>query len=62
MPQYSGKTGPRSVSGWVGEWVRVPVGDFWFSIGNVNEINTQLKNISHKIIKKVEFKVESIAQ
>jgi hypothetical protein len=35
MPQYRGKTGPRSGSGWVG--------DFWYSIGNVNEINTQLK-------------------
>jgi hypothetical protein len=27
-------------SGWVGEWVRERVGDFWDSIGNVNEINT----------------------
>jgi hypothetical protein len=25
------------------EWVGEPVGDFWDSIGNVNEINTQLK-------------------
>jgi hypothetical protein len=33
MPQYRGTTGPRSGSGWVG--------DFWDSIGNVNEINTQ---------------------
>jgi hypothetical protein len=32
-------TGPRSGNGWVGE----RVGDFWDSIGNVNEINTQLK-------------------
>jgi hypothetical protein len=30
--------GPRTGSGWVGKWV----GDFWDSIGNVNEINTQL--------------------
>jgi hypothetical protein len=34
---YRGTTGPRSGSGWVGE----RVGDFWDSIGNVNEINTQ---------------------
>jgi hypothetical protein len=27
----------------VGEWVEERVGDFWDSIGNVNEINTQLK-------------------
>jgi hypothetical protein len=27
----------------VGEWVGECVGDFWDSIGNVNEINTQLK-------------------
>jgi hypothetical protein len=39
MPQYRGMPGPRSGSGWVGEWV----GDFWDSIGNVNEINTQFK-------------------
>jgi hypothetical protein len=39
MPQYRGRTGPRSGNGWVGEHV----GDFWDSIGNVNEINTQLK-------------------
>jgi hypothetical protein len=39
MPQYRGTIGPRSGSGWVGELVR----DFWNSIGNVNEINTQLK-------------------
>jgi hypothetical protein len=43
MPQYRGMTGPRSGSGWVGEWVGEHVGDFWDSIGNVNEINTQLK-------------------
>jgi hypothetical protein len=42
MPQYRGMAGPRSGSGWVGEWV----GDFWDSIGNLNEINTpQKKNI-----------------
>jgi hypothetical protein len=27
----------------VGEWVGERVGDFWDSIGHVNEINTQLK-------------------
>jgi hypothetical protein len=26
--------------GWVGEWEWEVVGDFWDSIGNVNEINT----------------------
>jgi hypothetical protein len=35
--------GPRSGSGGVGEWVGEQAGDFWDSIGNVNEINTQLK-------------------
>jgi hypothetical protein len=39
MPQYRGTPGPRSGSGWVEEWV----GDFWDSIGNVNEINTLFK-------------------
>jgi hypothetical protein len=41
MPQYRGMPGPRSGSGWVGEWAGERVGDFWDSIGNVNEINTQ---------------------
>jgi hypothetical protein len=40
MPQYRGTPGSRSGSGWVGEWVREHVGDFWDSIGNVNEIGT----------------------
>ena len=43
MPQYRGTLGPRSGSGWVGEWVGEHVGNFWDSIGNVNEINTQFK-------------------
>jgi hypothetical protein len=43
MPQYRGTTGPRSGSGWVGEWVGEHMGDFWDSISIVNEINTQLK-------------------
>jgi hypothetical protein len=28
------------VGGWVGEWGWVGMGDFWDSIGNVNELNT----------------------
>jgi hypothetical protein len=43
MPQYRRKLGPRNRSGWVGEWVGERVGDFWDSIGNINEINTSLK-------------------
>jgi hypothetical protein len=30
------------------EWVGERVGDFWDSIGNVNEINTQLKKKKKK--------------
>jgi hypothetical protein len=44
MPQYRGMPGSRSGSRWVGEWVGERVGDFWDSIGNVKERNTQLKN------------------
>jgi hypothetical protein len=43
MPQYRGMPGLRNVSGWVGEWMGEHVGDFWDSIGNVKEINTQSK-------------------
>jgi hypothetical protein len=32
--------GPKMGSGWVGEWGWVAMGDFWYSIGNVNELNT----------------------
>jgi hypothetical protein len=32
--------GPKRGSGWVGEWGWVAMGDFWYSIGNVNELNT----------------------
>jgi hypothetical protein len=46
MPQYRRIPGPRSESGWVGEWVGESVGDFWDSIGNVNEINTQFKKMN----------------
>jgi hypothetical protein len=41
MPQYRGTPGPKRGSGWVGEWGGgVGMGDFWYSIGNVNELNT----------------------
>jgi hypothetical protein len=40
MPQYRGTPGPKRGSGWVGEWRWVGMGDFWDSIGNVNEENT----------------------
>jgi hypothetical protein len=40
MPQYRGTPGPRSGSGWVGDWVGEGMGDFWDSTGNVNEENT----------------------
>jgi hypothetical protein len=43
MPQYRGTPGPRSGSGWVGEWGGGSMGDFWDSIGNVNEENTLKK-------------------
>jgi hypothetical protein len=39
-PQYRGMPGPKRGSGWVGEWGWVGIGDFWDSIGNVNEENT----------------------
>jgi hypothetical protein len=61
MPQYRGMTGPRSRNGWVGwgEWVGEHVGDFWDSIGNVNEINTQLKKRKKKrnLKRVLQFKV-----
>jgi hypothetical protein len=40
MPQYRGTPGPKKGSGWVGECGWVAMGDFWYSIGNVNELNT----------------------
>jgi hypothetical protein len=40
MPQYRGIPGPKRGSGWAGEWGWVDMGDFWYSIGNVNELNT----------------------
>jgi hypothetical protein len=39
MLQYRGMPGRKSGSGWVGEWEE-GMGDFWDSIGNVNEENT----------------------
>jgi hypothetical protein len=45
MPQYRGTPGPKRGSGWVGDW-GVGMGDFWDSIENVNEENTQLKKKS----------------
>jgi hypothetical protein len=56
LPQYRGTPGPRSGSGWVGEWVGERVGAFWDSIGNVNEINTQLKNRIFKFKNKMQPK------
>jgi hypothetical protein len=40
MPQYRGIPGPKRGSEWAGEWGGVDMGDFWYSIGNVNELNT----------------------
>jgi hypothetical protein len=37
---YRGIPGPKRGSGWAGEWGWVDMGDFWYSIGNVNELNT----------------------
>jgi hypothetical protein len=39
MPQYRGTPGPKSGSGWEGDW-GVGMGDFRESIENVNEENT----------------------
>jgi hypothetical protein len=59
MPQYRGMPGPRSTSGWVGEWVGEHVGNFWDSIGNVNEINTQLKKRKWIVLAITAFQVFS---
>jgi hypothetical protein len=40
MPQYRGMPGPKSGSGRVGNGGGEGMGDFWDSIGNVNEENT----------------------
>jgi hypothetical protein len=39
-PGTGERQGQRGGSGWVGEWGWVGKGDFWYSIGNVNELNT----------------------
>jgi hypothetical protein len=39
-PRTGGTPGPKRGSGQVGEWGWVGMGDFWYSIGNVNELNT----------------------
>jgi hypothetical protein len=43
---YASVQGNARSKKWVGECV----GDFWDSIGNVKEINTQLKNRSKELI------------
>jgi hypothetical protein len=48
MTQYRGKPGSRRGSGRVGELGGM--GDFWDSIGNVNEENTQLKREMFNIL------------
>jgi hypothetical protein len=40
MPQYRGTPGPKRGRGRVAEWGWVGMGEFWYSIGNVNELNT----------------------
>jgi hypothetical protein len=55
-PQYRGTPGPRSGSGWVEEWGGC-MGDFWDSIGNVNEENNLiLKKVTHTHTKKRTYK------
>jgi hypothetical protein len=39
-PSTGERQGQKKGSGWVGEWGWVGMGDFWYSIGNVNELNT----------------------
>jgi hypothetical protein len=51
MPQYRGTPGPRSGSWWVGELGGEDMGDFWDSIGNVNEEKYLVKNKNKKISK-----------
>jgi hypothetical protein len=55
MPHYRGTPGPRSGSGWGGEWGGGEgMWGFWDSIGNVNEENTKFKKTpkNKKIINK----------
>jgi hypothetical protein len=37
MPQYRGKPGPKSRSGWVGEWGGEGMGDFCDSSGRLQQ-------------------------
>jgi hypothetical protein len=46
MPQYRGKTGPRSGGEWVGEWEGERVGDFWKCKGNKYPIKEKRKKSS----------------
>jgi hypothetical protein len=43
---YASVQGNARAKKW--EWVGERVGDFWDSIGNVNEINTQFKKTKNK--------------
>jgi hypothetical protein len=52
-----GMPGPRSGSGWVGEWVGERVGDFWDSIGNVIEINNAEKKKRNGALKEKGYLV-----
>jgi hypothetical protein len=58
--QGNARVGPRGWSGWVGEWVWEGVGDFWDSIGNVNEIPNNKKKyeqIMHKMKNILNFDI-----
>jgi hypothetical protein len=64
MPQYRGTPGPKRGSGWVGEWGG-SMGDFWYSIGNVNELTKYLIKMGKKeniIIKCLENKTKQKTQ
>jgi hypothetical protein len=41
---------PGPKSGWVGEWGGEGIGDFWDSIGNVNEENSLIKKKENMLI------------
>jgi hypothetical protein len=53
MPLYRGMPGPKSGSGWVGEWGwGEGMGDFCASIGNVIEENTLKKKQVDRFIRR----------
>jgi hypothetical protein len=54
MPQYRGRPGPKSGSGLLGEWGGRIWGNYWDSIGNVNEENTSLKNSFRTIVMAID--------